>query len=606
MRSKRGRSHKKESVLSKPGKPKRNRLALNIRKKERVKVIKTVSQSAILLVVGVMLYNAVFNVEKYVEPDRAAWTNQKGFIALSYFGVARNGTPKLVAKSQLDEQLKALYEQGYTTISQQDVLDYYQKGKALPEKALFLSFEDGRNDSSLFAQPLLEKYNYKATFLSYANKMGNSDQKFVQPKEMLKMSDTGFWELGTNGYRLTYINIFDKKGRFVGVRDENELTHKENVEYYNHYLMDFLRDDNMIPVEDKSEMRVRIDEDYKAMKDIYSDALGYVPSVYMIMHANALHEGMNRLVSDANSENIQDLFKMHFNREGQTYNTSQASLYDLTRVQPAPYWFTNHLLMKIQKDTGQRMEFVRGDAEYADRWTVVNGAAQFLENRIALTSPSAGAGMLYLKESDGQQDVKLTAKLAGNVVGKQSVYLRYDRQNGSFLRVTLEDNELIVEQKKPGQAAEPIFTRELSPVQWKSEDLAFEKATVYTKEQTLSGGPATDEQIPINIQQTRQLEISLQGDRLQVKIDAESLLSDRAIDSAIKSGGIALESKYSEQNKKDDIYDGVFDDVQVQSLGSGEGQPTLLFSNQQTGLQGVINKLKKQTNAVVDWMIDTF
>ena len=66
----------------------------------------------------------------------------------------------------------------------------------MPDKALYLSFEDGRNESALFAQPPLEKYNYKATFLSYADKMGNSERKFLQPKDMLKMTRTGYWELG--------------------------------------------------------------------------------------------------------------------------------------------------------------------------------------------------------------------------------------------------------------------------------------------------------------------------------------------------------------------------------------------------------------------------
>ncbi|WP_409344168.1 hypothetical protein [Paenibacillus sp. MBLB4367] len=40
------------------------------------------------------------------------------------------------------------------------------------------------------------------------------------------------------------------------------------------------------------------------MKEIYGDTLGFVPNVYMIMHANALHDGMNRLVSEANTANI--------------------------------------------------------------------------------------------------------------------------------------------------------------------------------------------------------------------------------------------------------------------------------------------------------------
>ncbi|MDU2238981.1 MAG: polysaccharide deacetylase family protein [Paenibacillus sp.] len=269
---------------------KKRNTVLNVRRKNRRKRIRVFLQAAILLILGTLLYHAVFDVKTYEAPDKSAWNQKRGFIALSYFGVGRNGTAKLVAKSQLDEQLKALHDQGYRTISQQDILDFYAKGAPLPDKALFLAFEDGRNDSGLFAEPLLEKYNFKATFLSYADKMGNSERKFVQPKDMLDMAKTGFWELGTNGYRLSYINIFDKDGRFIGMKDEKELTDKAKVAYYNHYLMDFIRDENMIPVENRAQMEARIDSDYKAMKDAYTNSLGYVPSIYMIMHANALGE----------------------------------------------------------------------------------------------------------------------------------------------------------------------------------------------------------------------------------------------------------------------------------------------------------------------------
>ena len=240
------------------------------------------------------------------------------------------------SKKEIDKQLNALYSQGYQTISQQDIIDFYTTGKALPQKALFLSFEDGRNDSSIFAHPSLKKYNYKATFLSYANKMGNDEGKFLQPKEMLEMVKGGFWELGTNGYRLTYINTFDDEGNYLGVKDEKQLTNKEHIEYYNHYLMDFIRDENMIPIENRAEMEKRIKEDYKLMKDIYSKKLGFVPGVYMIMHANALYAGANKLISNANDEQIKDTFPIHFNLEGNTYNKKDASSINLTRVQPAP------------------------------------------------------------------------------------------------------------------------------------------------------------------------------------------------------------------------------------------------------------------------------
>ncbi|WP_432774714.1 polysaccharide deacetylase [Brevibacillus gelatini] len=578
---------------------------LDYRKKDRKKKIRTVWQFVILLFVGILVYQGAFDTQQYEQPDRSQWHNEKGFIALSYFGVGRSGTPKLIDKELLDEHLQALRMQGYVTISQQDILDFYQKKRPLPEKALFLAFEDGRNDSHLFAQPLLEKYNYKATALTYANKMGNSDNKFLQPKDLLGMQKNGFWELGSNGYRLTYINIFDRDGQFIGIKDENELSVKTNIEYYNHYLMDFLRDSNMIPVEDRTQMEARITQDYRLMKDIYTEQLGFVPQVYMIMHANTLYQGMNRLVSDVNDANIRQLFAMHFNREGNAYNTSEDNLYNLTRVQAAPYWYTNHLLMKIQKDTKQKVKFVLGDEQHAAKWERMGGAEEFRENSIVLTSPPGGSGMLYLRDSEQYPDLRVITKLEGNVVGRQAIYLRYDRQKDSFIRLLLENNEVKLEEKQAGGKLVELAKVPLSEIQWKPEDLAYDKATVYNKAQTEQGAPKEDPGYPINIQHTRQLEITLSKKHLTVSVDKKVVIDSQ--ETTLDSGGLALESRYSEQNKKDDIYDAVFTDMSVVALADGTSSTeTVLFRSEYSGWEKVVYTSKKAVSAVIDWVIETF
>lgn len=547
--------------------------AFDFERKNKIKMTKTIVQAIILLVLGYLLYHAIFDAKHYAEPDKTQWTNDNGFISLSYFGVARKGTTELIAKKRLDEQLKALYDHGYTTISQQDVLDYYQKGKPLPPKALFLSFEDGRNDSSLFAQPLLEKYNFKATILSYANKIGSKESKFLQPKDMLKMMKTGYWELGSNGYRLTYINIFDKSGKLIGVKDEKEFKDRENTSYYTHYLMDFIRDEDHVPLENRKEMEDRVNADYKSMKELYTSTLGFVPPVYMIMHANHLYGGMNRLVENVNSENIKAIFGMHFNREGNMLNGSDKDLFDLTRVQPASYWYTNHLLMKIRKDTGEQVTFVTGDKQRAANFESVTGAAEFDENRIALTSLPGGKGLLLLKDSDAYQDVKLTAELGGHSVGNQSVYLRYDRKKDAFVRVSILDNEVLLEQKTAGGKVEQVFAVKL-------EDQAAARS--------------------------KKLQVVLKGDKASITVDDQLLVSDQQLSESIQSGQVGLESKGSSKNAKDDIYDAVFDNLKIVKITEDGSEQEKLFTNGYAGVEGVISRIKNAIDASFDWAIDTF
>ncbi|GBF74919.1 hypothetical protein PA598K_03290 [Paenibacillus sp. 598K] len=550
-------------------------------KKNKRKRVRTVLQLALLLALGYLVIHAVFDIETYREPARPQWTSDKGFVALSYFGVSRSGTPTLIAKDRLEQHLQALYDHGYTSIAQQDILDYYKQGKPLPERGLFLSFGDGRNDSSLFAQPFMERYNFKATMLSYANKMDGKDSKFLTPKELLKMTRKGYWELGSNGYRLTYINIHDEDGRFIGLRDEGEFPEIDWARSYTHYLMDFLRDGDGIPTEDKTEMDERITYDYNEMERIYKSTLGDVPSTYMIMHANTMYNGMNHLVEKVNARHIPRLFDMHFNREGSAFNGAGGELYNLTRLQPAPYWYTNHLLMKLREDTGDAMQFIVGDTKRAEDWQLLEGAAEHIDNRIALTSTPGGPGRLYLTGHESEGDVQVKARLSGTVVGQQSVYVIYDRERAAYVQVKLADNVLHVIAKQPGQEAKTVWTHEFP-------------------------GLEKNRQYPPGMMQQRSLEATLRGERLTVNMDGVVLSEGIEVGEAAASGGVLLESEASPLNKKDTIYDGVFDNVEVRTIRADGSVGKAIYDNRLRGVELVVAKVRGAVNHAVDWAIETF
>jgi peptidoglycan/xylan/chitin deacetylase (PgdA/CDA1 family) len=59
-------------------------------------------------------------------------------------------------------QMKYLYEEGYVTLTLQDVIDFYYKDKALPEKSVLLTFDDMYKSILLYAYPILKKYNFHA------------------------------------------------------------------------------------------------------------------------------------------------------------------------------------------------------------------------------------------------------------------------------------------------------------------------------------------------------------------------------------------------------------------------------------------------------------
>ncbi len=306
--------------------------------KDRKKVIRTILETIILLVIFIFAAKALFVFQEYTpyeKDDKSIVTGEdKGFIAVSYLAVARDGTDTMISTNRLMEHLDALHKNGYVTITQEDIENYYNKGTPLPEKSLFLMFEDGRRDTAIFSQKIMEKYNYIGTMLSYADKFNHKDTKFLQPKDLLNLKKSTFWELGTNGYRLSYINVFDRYDNYLG--ELNSLEYSSINQYlernYNQYLMDFIRDENFIPKETYSQMVERIGNDYQLMDNIYTKEIGEVPGVYVLMHSNTGSYANNEKVSAVNEKCMKELFAMNFNKEGSAFNKREDDIYNLTAL----------------------------------------------------------------------------------------------------------------------------------------------------------------------------------------------------------------------------------------------------------------------------------
>lgn len=549
------------------------------------KRIRTVLEAIILIALFLFVIKKLFTFttyQPYNEEEIDLQTSDSGFIAISYFGVAREGTETLISEEVLDAQLQALYDSGYVTISQQDIWDYYNKGKKLPEKSLFLMFEDGRRDTVVFAEKVTEKYNYLSTIMTYANKLEQKDSAFIQPKDMRSLEKNGYWEFGTNGYRLSYINVYNKDNQYLG-----KLTAEEYQELqgslgrdYNHYLMDYIRDENRIPMESYAQMKDRIDGDYNKMEEIYTDKVGNVPDLYVLMHANTGRFGENERVSSINESNIKRMFSMNFNRESYAVNNLSNSIYDLTRVQPQAYWHTNHLLMRIKDDTNLPVKWVDGDVKKKADWEQIDGISEFSGDEIYLTCESKATGTLRLKGSEHFKDVTVATELQGNALGKQGIYLRADKDLTDYLFVAIENEELVI--RTSGNKV--LYT----------EPLAEKTA---------------DTELELKDASNHKLVVSLKENQLTVIIDDVTKIENLEVPVKEK-GCVYLQSgwggeAYSQRNLADDVYDGVFKNVKV-TQATGAGEETVLYDNMLHGTEKVFADVRRFWNNLVNLFVETF
>lgn len=76
---------------------------------------------------------------------------------------AEEASDTVITARAFEEQIAAITEAGYTSIFFGDLRDYVKEGKALPEKTVLITFDDGYTSNLTIAAPILQKYGQKAT-----------------------------------------------------------------------------------------------------------------------------------------------------------------------------------------------------------------------------------------------------------------------------------------------------------------------------------------------------------------------------------------------------------------------------------------------------------
>jgi len=94
-----------------------------------------------------------------------------------------------VSPEGFEAHLKYFKENGYQTVLINDLMDYFDTGKPLPEKAVAITFDDGRYGQYKWAYFLLKKYEMKATFFITTGWVGSND--FLTWDQIKEMSNNG-------------------------------------------------------------------------------------------------------------------------------------------------------------------------------------------------------------------------------------------------------------------------------------------------------------------------------------------------------------------------------------------------------------------------------
>lgn len=106
---------------------------------------------------------------------------------------SKNDGPKQKAYSISPDnfawQMKALSDNGYTSITPDELKDYLKLQRSLPKKPIVITFDDGTKGQYEIGARILDKYNFKGVFFIMTVAIGKKN--YMNQNEIKSLSDNG-------------------------------------------------------------------------------------------------------------------------------------------------------------------------------------------------------------------------------------------------------------------------------------------------------------------------------------------------------------------------------------------------------------------------------
>lgn len=150
----------------------------------------------------------------------AAQKPQQGFdipiFAYHRFGDNRYPSTNISDKV-FEDQLKYLKNNNYKVLTLGEAINLWQSGKAMPEKSIILTIDDGYLSFYTHGWPLLKKYGFRATNFIQTETVGGGD--FMSWEQISELQKAGI-EIGNHSASHAYFLNFPENEREAAFRDD--------------------------------------------------------------------------------------------------------------------------------------------------------------------------------------------------------------------------------------------------------------------------------------------------------------------------------------------------------------------------------------------------
>jgi spore germination protein len=251
---------------------------------------------------------------------------------LLYHGLVEKPDDINVCRDQFAQQMEALRQAGYYTITSADLVDFYG-GKEFGGKPILITFDDGRKDSYYGADKILEQLSFKATMYVATGKQLEGANFFLTWNELGKMKNSGRWELEPHG------------------RDAHDRIKIDQEGNDGHFLTNKMWLDDQGRLETDGEAALRIIGDYSNAKE---DLLSHFPDLQLPTYAVPLGDYGSEpnnfpRAAGINMEALTQFYKIGMVQDSDGYNYRTTNPYRTKRFAVKSDWDAQQLLGELDK-----------------------------------------------------------------------------------------------------------------------------------------------------------------------------------------------------------------------------------------------------------------
>lgn len=151
--------------------------------------------------------------------------NNEGVCILMYHSIGYEKNNRLrIPQQQFKEQMKYIKDNGYTTLTLQQLYNFFVENKPIPKKSVVITFDDGYLDNYEYAYPILKEFSLKATIFVTANTI-DKNNGYMTSKQLKELQGNGI-DIESHTFNHEELNNLSYEKQLKTLKESKEVLEK--------------------------------------------------------------------------------------------------------------------------------------------------------------------------------------------------------------------------------------------------------------------------------------------------------------------------------------------------------------------------------------------